>query len=110
MPKTILDFDLIDDDDYSTEVQYNSGGAGSSKRRKNPMRADFDASGGAYPTAGLGSGDGIIIRGDEFPVTVTGSVPASGGGSASVTANHAILKALITNPGNDPDNWAILIF
>ena len=104
MSSTILDLTLTDSSDYSTEVQKTAGGTSSSKRRLNPFRGAYNASGNTYPAAGSGSGvGGQILAGDKWYMSVidTGGLP---GGPWVL---NTFLEALIDTPGQTNSNWRI---
>jgi hypothetical protein len=72
------------------------------------FRADYDASGDAYPANTLGSGPaGAILRGDVFPVTVAGTLNVNGIGDVDIYPG-ALLIALVNTPGTTPANWKVI--
>lgn len=70
------------------------------------FRGAYDASGDAYPATGGNGPAGTPAAGDEWYVSVSGDIDVEGLGVITVYPG-ALLKSLITTPGQTPSNWKV---
>jgi hypothetical protein len=68
----------------------------------NSFRGPYDASGGLYPSTGGSGLSGAVRAGDEWSVSVVGSLR---GNDQDI---GTIIKALVDNPGQVDANWRLI--
>lgn len=71
------------------------------------FRGTHDASSGAYPVAGTGSGiAGAIQAGDEWVISGSGTLTRPFGDM--IVEVGFILKSIVNTPGSTPSNWLVI--
>jgi len=68
----------------------------------NPVRGNYDASTNLFPEIGGTGGSGVVLRGNQFPVTVGGTL------NGEHVPAGSILFALDDQPDQDALKWRVI--